>query len=328
MYRKFRARYGPAIFLVATALFATACNGAPGSSEGASRISIASGDTSGTYYAYAGAYANILSKTIEGINANAESTGGSQDNVKLVAQGDVTVGITQVDVAFNAVNGAGDFSQPLDLRAIGVMYPNYLQLVARADSGISVFDELKDRDISVGPAGGGQEVTLRAVTSALGTSFDEFGEVSPLSLSEQNNAIRNRQIEVGNYMTSVGSGALQDLTSTEEVNFVTFTPEQIDKITSQAPYFTSAAIPAGTYPGIDEEVPPIPTLWNILVVSAEMDDDLAYKLTRALYESQGELKNTVPVASATIIDNIDKAVIPLHPGSARYVEEAGAKTSK
>jgi uncharacterized protein len=313
----------------ALVLGVTACGDGDGEAAGdgdlaPSFLTIATAGTGGTFYAYGGTYASIVNDAVDGVEANAESTGGSVENVRLVSGGESDVGIAQADVVYDAVNGQGDFDgEPQPIRVIGGIYPNYLQLAVRDGSGIETIDDLAGERVSVGPAGGGQEVTLRTVADALGMSFDDFAAVENLGFDDQNLAFGDNNIDVGNYMTSLHAGTINELAATVDIDFVSFTSEEIEQISEAAPYFIEGVIPGGIYDGVDEDVEYVPALWNWLVVHEDLDAELAYSLTEALYDNQAQLESTTPAAEETQADNLAEVTSPLHPGTAEYAEDQG-----
>lgn len=298
-------------------------DGENGGASDTSFITIGSGGSGGTFFAYSGAYADVVSGELD-ITANVEETGGSVENVRLVANGDSDLGVAQADVVADALEGTGDFDEEQDVRVIGAMYPNYLQLVTSQDSGLETFQDLIDNNISIstGPAGGGQEVTFRTTTEALGFDFDDFGSISNLGFDDQNQAFSNDQIDVGNYMTARGTGNLIELASIMDIAMIEFSDEELDTIISQEPYFVEGEIPAGTYDGIDEDIV-VPALWNYYIIHADTDEDLVYDLTAALYENASTIEGSVPQATETTVDAVADIGAPLHPGSARYFEDEG-----
>jgi TRAP transporter TAXI family solute receptor len=322
-------------FMVA-ALLAAACgddgggggNAGAGGSDGGREttfVSIATGGTGGTYYPYGGALASVLSSEVDGVNASAEATGASVENVRLIQNGDAQVALIQADAAFQAVNGTGDFSEKQDVQAIAYMYPNYMQMTTLEGKGIENISDFKGKRIAVGDAGSAAELGMRIVTGALGISYDDFAQTQRIGFTEMTTAFRNGQIDVGNYVGSLGLGAVQDLASTEKIKVLGLTDEQMEKVAAEAPFITPGTVPAGTYKGVTEDVQNVPSLSNFVVVKADMDEDLVYDITKALYENRDRLEAAHPVAKDTLPENMvdNNKFLPIHPGALRYFEEQG-----
>ncbi|CAN5440852.1 TAXI family TRAP transporter solute-binding subunit [soil metagenome] len=286
-------------------------------------LSIATGGTGGAYFPFGGALASLLSREIPHVTATAEATGASVENLRLLEQGNVDLAHVQADALFSAYHGTGPFDGgPIEARTIIAKYPNYMQLVALADSGIQTVDDLEGRRVSVGDAGSGVELSLTAILDALGRSFDDFGDVVQFGYNDQTSAFRNNQIDVGNYQGALGLSAITDLSSTTAIQILSFTEEQIATITTELPYHSGGLVPADTYPGVDAEVL-VPALWNFVAVSADMDRELVYLMTKTAYENQDSLIAGHPEAASTTLDNVTQAVVPYHPGAIDYFLEAG-----
>jgi uncharacterized protein len=290
-------------------------------------ISIAAGGTGGTYYPYGGALASLWSNEFDNITTSSEATGASIENVRLIHNGDAQAALIQADAAFYGLEGIEDFDEPQDIQAIAYMYPNYIQMTTTADTGIETFDDFVGRDVAIGDAGSAAELGMRIITDALGYTYDDFASTQRIGFTEMTAAFRNNQIEVGNYVGSVGLGAIQDLASTEDIEFISFSEEQMAAISEEAPFITSGEIAAGSYPGQDEAVPGIPSLANFVVVNTAMDRELVYELTRSLYEGRETLEGGHPVAADTLAENmpIENEFLPIHPGALDYFQEVGVE---
>lgn len=313
------------ISIVAAAALVSACaSGGSGEGDGAapSSVAIATGGTSGTFYAYGGALASILTDELDGVRANAEATGGSVENLRLLEDGQVQLAQVQAPAAFEAFEGVGDFTEPLEVRTIIAKYQDLVQL-SSLDPDVVSFDDLAGRTVSVGDAGSGVELTMERLTAALDTSFDDFGSTVQLGYGDQGSALRNGQIDVGSYLGPPGMSALTDLASTEPLTIVEFTPEQLERVTTEIPYMSEGTVPAGTYAGVDADVEPVPAQWNFVVVLADADRELVRDLTAAAYDNVDRLTSAHPAAEATVPENIENAVTPLHPGAIDYFEEQG-----
>lgn len=286
-------------------------------------LSLATGGTGGAYYPYGGALASLLSREISHVTASAEATGASVENLRLLDQGNIELAHVQADAIFQAFNGTGPFDgEPVEVRTIIAKYPNYMQLVALADSGIETYDDLAGQRVSVGDAGSGVELTLGNIMEALGDSYDDFGDLMQFGYNDQTSAFRNNQIDVGNYQGALGLAAITDLASTSEITILSFTDEQIETIMEALPYHGPGTIEAGTYPGQDADAN-VPTLWNFVAVHADMDRELVYEITRIAYENQDDLIAGHPEAENTTLDNVSLGVVPYHPGAIDYFLEQG-----
>lgn len=288
-------------------------------------ISLATGGTGGAYFPYGGGLASVWTRELPHVTASAEATGASIENVRLIHTNEAQVALIQADAMNFALKGEGDFTEPQDVMAIGWMYPNFIQMTYRADSDIQTFADLAGKRVAVGDAGSAAELGMRLVSEALGLTYDDFATTQRIGFSDMTSAFRNNQIDVANYVGALGLGALIDLSSTEDINVLTFSGEEMDRIGALAPFITRGVMPAGTYPGIEADRQWIPSLANFIVVNTNMDRLLAYELTKTLYENQPALEAAHPSGAFTKPEAmpIENAFVPIHPGALDYFKEIG-----
>jgi TRAP transporter TAXI family solute receptor len=288
-------------------------------------VSIATGGTGGAYYPIGGAMGSMLASEIEGIrNATAETTGGSVENLQLLADERTELAMAQGDAVYQAVNGEGDFEEPVEVRTISMMYVNVLQIATTEDRDIESFADLAGKNVSVGDTGSATELFMRQVTETLGMSYDDFGDTQRLPFADQTTAIRNNQLDAGAWVVGPGVSSIQDLASSEDLVLVPFSEEEITQITEKYPYYSAYEIEADTYEGQDEPVPAIGT-WNTLAMHANADREFAYEVTKALHENLDALADAHPSAGDIAAENIENAIAPLHPGAIDYFEEIGVE---
>ncbi len=289
------------------------------------RISIATGGTGGVYYPLGGGMAKVWSQYVPGVEASAEVTGASVENVRLVVSGKAQVALGTSGVVVTAYRGEGKFKKfgPQPILAIGAMYPNAWQFVTVAETGIRKVADIQGKRVSTGAPGSGTAVMTRAILKTLGyqpgKDFKEFR----LSFAEQVAALKDGTIDVGAWSVGLGPGSLIDLSTTRKMVLVCLSPAEQKKIEASHPYYKPFTIPAGTYNGVDYDCPTVGTP-NVLFVRADMDEDLVYQLTKALFEHKAELEKIHPAAKTIGPEYVLKAtLIPLHPGAIRYYQEAG-----
>lgn len=286
-------------------------------------INILTGGTSGVYYPLGVALSEIYAEEIDGARTQVQATKASVENLNLLQQGKGELAFAlgdSVKAGWDGVEEAG-FPAPLtELRAIAAIYPNYVQIVANAESGITTLEELKGRSISVGAPASGTELNARAIFAAAGMSYDDMGKVEYLPYAESAELIKNRQLDSTLQSSGLGVAFIKDLSATMDINIVAIPAETVESI--GAPYVASV-IPAGTYDGQDADVPTA-AIGNILVTRAGVSDETAYQMTKLLFENLERLKASHSAAAA--IDParaLDGLSIPLHPGAERYYKEAG-----
>lgn len=286
-------------------------------------INILTGGTSGVYYPLGVALSEIYAENIDGARTQVQATKASVENLNLLQQGKGELAFAlgdSVKAGWDGVQEAG-FPQPLtDLRAIAAIYPNYVQIVATADSGIKTLEDLRGKSISVGAPASGTELNARAIFAAAGMSYADMGKVEYLPYAESAELMKNRQLDATLQSSGLGVAFITDLSATMDINIVAVPAEVVAKI--GAPYVPSV-IPAGTYEGQDEDVPTA-AIGNILVTRAGVSDETAYQMTKLLFENLDRLKASHSAAAgidpATALQGLS---IPLHPGAERYYREAG-----
>ncbi|HDZ74006.1 MAG TPA: TAXI family TRAP transporter solute-binding subunit [Aurantimonas coralicida] len=286
-------------------------------------INVLTGGTSGVYYPLGVALAKVYGDKIEGVKTQVQSTKASVENINLIAQGRGEIAFALGDSVKAAAEGNADagFQQPVEkLRAIAAIYPNYVQIVASKDSGITDLAGLKGKALSVGAPASGTELNARAIFSAAGMSYEDLGKTEYLPFAESVELIKNRQLDATLQSAGLGVASIRDLASSLPITVVAVPAEIAEKL--GAP-FQAAEIPAGTYDGQDAAVPTL-AITNILVTSSDVDEELVYQMTKQLIENLPEL-----VAAHNAAKSIDPAKaaknlpVALHPGAERYYKEAG-----
>jgi len=292
------------------------------------RISITTGGTGGVYYPMGGGMANILSKYVPGLQATAEVTGGSVDNLKLLGAGKSEVAFSMVDAAFDAANGADKFKNAkVNVRTLMVLYPNREQVVTIEGTGINKFSDLRGKRVSTGSPGSGVEVVALRMLEAAGLDAKKDFKQERLGASESANAIKDRKIDAFFWIGGVPTAALTDLAATPGIKMkILDVAEYADAMNKKyGALYAKGTIPAGSYPGQDKPAQ-IFDVWNILVTDDKMSDTMAYNIVKTLFEKKPEL--VAVHKEAEHIDLKNQAVgspLPFHPGAKKYLEEHGIK---
>jgi len=286
-------------------------------------ISIGTGGTGGIYYPYGGGVAEIWSKNVKGVKAVAEVTGASVENVKLAHKGETVIGEVMGDVAVAGYNGLSKFKgKKHNILSMAIMYPNLLQVVALKKSGITNIEQVQGKNISTGSPGSGTNFMAEAVLKALDIPKTSFKD-SRLSFTESANALRDGTIKVGVWSVGPGTSSILDLSTTHDINILSFTPEQTKKILASKATYAGVELAGGIYRGVDKAVPTI-GVWNVMICQKSLDTDLVYKLVKALFENNAYLMKIHPSAAYTTPENTVKySSIPLHPGTIKYLKEKG-----
>jgi hypothetical protein len=290
-------------------------------------LSIASGNTGGVYYPLAGGLAALLSKHVPGWQVTAEVTGGSVDNLRLVGAGRADLAFVMADAAFDAYSGRDKFKgKPQPVRALMVLYPNRMHVVTTEASGIRAMDGLKGRRVSVGAPGSATELMGVRVLEALGLAGSVRRE--RLGINESVNAMKDRKIDAFLWAGGLPTAGVMDLAATPGIRLRLLDHAQAVDAMNRAhgPLYAKSRIPPRTYSGQEQEVS-IAIVWNLLVASASMPDDIAYRIVKLLIERKPEMVAVHREAEGFAVANQagSGSPIPFHPGAARYYAEQGVK---
>ncbi|MGA4449210.1 TAXI family TRAP transporter solute-binding subunit [Ectopseudomonas chengduensis] len=288
-------------------------------------INVLTGGTSGVYYPIGVALSQLYSNGIEGSKTSVQATKASVENLNLLEAGRGELAFALGDSVADAWNGVEDagFKAPLKkIRAIAGTYPNYIQIVANAESGIKTLEDLKGKRISVGAPKSGTELNARAIFEAAGLTYKDMGKVEFLPYAESVELIKNRQLDATLQSSGLGMAAIRDLASTMKISFVAIPAEVTAKIDNAA--YEAATIPAGTYDGQDADVPTV-AITNILVSHEGVSDEVAYQMTKLMFDNLGRLGTAHSAAQDIKLETATQNLpIPLHPGAERFYKEAGA----
>ena len=310
---------------VAAMLLGLSAAAAPLGAQAQDFINVLTGGTSGVYYPMGVALSKIYSEALPDAKVQVQSTKASVENLNLLQQGKGEIGFSLGDSVKLAAEGNADagFNAPLDkLRGIAAIYPNYIQIVASADSGITTLADLKGKSVSVGAPKSGTELNARAILAAAGMSYDDLGKVEYLPFAESVELMKNRQLDATLQSAGLGVASLKDLSTSIPITVVSVPAEVAE--TLGAPY-TTGEIPAGTYEGQDEAVTTV-AVRNYLVTSDAVSDDVAYAMTKAMFENLDEMKAAHAAANAIDVQNALQGMpIPVHPGAQKYYDEVGVK---
>jgi TRAP transporter TAXI family solute receptor len=292
-------------------------------------IAIGTGGTGGVYYPLGGGIANVLSKNLPGVQATAEVTGGSVDNLKLIQSGQSEIGFSMADAALDAFKGEDKFkSGKVPLRTLLVLYPNRMHVVTVEGTGVDKMSDLKGKRVSTGAPGSATEVMAFRVIEAAGLDREKDMKRERLSVAESVNALKDRKIDAFFWVGGVPTAAVTDLAATPGVKMKLIDHADLaPKMNAKyGDLYAAGTIPPGSYPGYDK--PNQNTdVWNILVTGDKMTDDDAYKIVKTLVEKKADLVAVHKDAASFSLENQvqSRSPVPFHPGALRYFKEMGVK---
>ena len=316
------------VIVLAVAAGIAACS-PQGSGSLIERLSVATGGTGGVYYPYGGGVAKVISDHLDGIEATAEVTAGTVDNLKFIATGGADLGIVLADSLDDSASGRGAFADfgAVPARAIAVLYDNLNQLVTLEGKGIETVLDLRNQVVSTGAPGSGTEITALRVLEAVGLDPETDIRKQSLGAAQSVDALKDDKIDAFFWSGGIPTGAVLDLAST---------PGRTVKLianTDTLPFlhqrygdsvYHAVTIPRVTYPGMSGDVEVIGVA-NVLVAHEDMPEALAYRITQALFEHHDELAAVHPEAEKLSLESaVIGSTVPFHAGSIRYYSEQGA----
>jgi len=309
--------------IVAAGALAVVSSLAPAAVQAEQFVNVLTGGTSGVYYPLGVALSKIYGDKIADTRPQVQSTKASVENLNLLQQGKGEIAFAlgdSVKLAWEGDTDAG-FKGPLDkLRIIAAIYPNYIQIVASKESGIKSLADLKGKSLSVGAPKSGTELNARKIFEAAGMCYEDLGKTEYLPFAESVELIKNRQLDATLQSAGLGVASIKDLSTSIDVQIVAVPEDVIAKL--GAPYI-AATIPAGTYNGQDSDVPTVAVV-NFLVTHSEVSDELAYEMTKQLFENLPDMVAAHNAAKAISLENaLNGLPAPLHAGAERFYKEQG-----
>jgi TRAP transporter TAXI family solute receptor len=287
-------------------------------------VNVLTGGQSGVYYPLGVALSQIYAKAIPDARSTAQVTKASAENLNLLQAGRGELALSLADSVSDAWKGDAEagFKTKLDkLRGLSATYNNYIQIVANADSGIKTLADLKGKRISVGAAKSGTELNARAILKAAGLTYADLGKVEYLPFGESVELMKNRQLDATLQSAGLGVASIRDLATSIKIVVIPVPADVVKKVGDEA--YQATIIPANTYVGQTTDIATA-AIPNFLVTHSGVSDELAYQMTKTMYDNIDTLYAAHNAAKVMKRENAIKGMpIPLHPGAARYYKEVG-----
>ncbi len=308
--------------------FALALTSTP-SFAGQQFITIGTGGVTGVYYPTGGAICRLVNKTRKehGIRCSVESTGGSVYNLNTIAAGELDMGVAQSDWQYYAYTGTSKFEKKgpnKNLRSVFSIHQEPFTVVARTDSGISDFKDLKGKRVNIGNPGSGQRGTMEILMGTLGWTKDDFKLASELKSSEQSKALCDNKVDAMVFTVGHPSGSIKEATTSCDAVMVSVTGPEVDKLVADNSYYSKAIIPGGMYRGTDADTPTF-GVGATFVTSATVPVDVIYNVVKAVFDNFDQFKKLHPAFAHLNKENMikDGLSAPLHDGAVKYYKEVG-----
>ena len=292
-------------------------------------VTIGTGGVTGVYYPTGGAICRLVNKNRNkhGIRCSTESTGGSVFNLNTIRAGELDMGVAQSDWQYHAYHGSSKFKDKganRELRAIFSVHPEPFTVVARVDSGIRNFGDLKGKRVNVGNPGSGQRGTMEVLMEASGWKMSDFALASELKSSEQAMALCDNKIDAMVFTVGHPSGSIKEATTSCDSVLVNVTGSAVDMLVAENDFYRTATIPGGMYSGNANDTKTF-GVGATFVTSTRTPENVIYEVVKAVFENFDSFRKFHPA-----FRNLDKRQMikdglsaPLHAGAVKYYKEAG-----
>ncbi len=305
------------ILLAAVMLFSLAA------CTGASKLTMGTGGTAGTYYGYGGILGNQI-KTSSGISVNVVSTDGSKANILGIHEGDYQLGTVQSDVMAYAWEGSRSFEAEGKIdsfRVIGGLYAEAVQLVTM-DESIKTVADLKGKKVSIGAAGSGVYFNAIDILNAVGLTEQDINPQYQ-SFADSADALKDGKIDAAFIVAGAPTPAIQELSTSSKAYLVPIDGDVSKALMESSPYYTEYKIPAGTYNGQENDVTTV-TVKATLIVSASASEEDVYNVTKAIFDNIDTITSAHAKGAELSIENATSGMTaPFHKGAAKYFAEKG-----
>lgn len=285
---------------------------------------MATGGTGGTYYPLGGGIAKAWKDALPGVNVTVQATGASVANIRLLAKKEADIALVQNDIADYGRSGKEAFGEMSErytnYLAMASLFPEVVQIVVNADSPIQTIQDLRGKKVVVGAAASGTELVSRQIFSAYGLQYKDQKDISPLFLGfvEGATAMKDGNAEGLAIVSGIPNAALVDVQTTKNIRLL---PIDVEKLKSSYPFYVEFLAKAGTYKGMDKDVP-VAALKALLVVRSDLDNNLVYMLTKTLFSSAQEIGHS-KAREFDVKHAAEGVTIPFHPGAEKYLREQG-----
>jgi hypothetical protein len=307
------------------------CVGAFAFTVQAQNLSIGTGGTGGVYYPLGGGIAAALSKHVPGMQATAEVTGGSVDNLRLIGSGKPYIGLTMVDVAQDANKGEDKFKgNRVPLKTLMILYPNRMHVVTVEGTGINTIADLKGKRMSTGSPGSATEVMAFRVLEAAGIDKDKDVRRERLGVAESVNAMKDKKIDAFFWVGGLPTAGVTDLANTPGTKIKLIDHAHLVDVMNKkwGNLYVQDSIPKETYKGMDADNKQA-TVMNILVAHESMDEKTAYNIVKTIFDRRDDLIAVHKEAANFKLENQRAAAtpVPFHPGALKFFAEKGVKVN-
>ena len=280
-------------------------------------FTVATGSPGGVYYPLGGAMAEVISRNLEGVRCDSESTGGSVENVRLVGNAESDMGMVTENAAYKGSRGEYPYSRTYPIKVMFNMYPAPLHIVTVEGSGIDTIEDLAGKRVSIDAPGSGTEDMSRTVLEELGL----LDQVRTINYAQQDAAaaLRDGNVDAVFWNFAYPASVVMEVSATHDIKFIPLEEEHLERITDKNPYFVSDIIPSGVYD--NEKDIPVLSVNNLLIAREDMEEELVYDLLRIIFDNLDRLIEVHDIAERIKKEDAVKTSVDLHPGAIRFFQE-------
>jgi len=291
----------------------------PAASGKSYTLAMGTGSTGGTFYPLGAAIAKVVGDR-SNVKITIQSTGASVENMRLLGKKEIQLGMASSSIVDDAYNGKEMFESPIkNVRAIGYLYADIVQVFTMADSAINSIADFKGKKIGVGPAGSANEFVTRDLMSMYGLTFNDITAVKA-PFDQMGDQFKDRQLDAAVFQVDIPNSTIQDISLTKSLKFL---PVDADKVVAKFPFYAKYTIKSGAYKGVTAPVEAI-EIPALLIAQDSLDTDAVYQITKTMYEGTKDIAAIYATGAEILPENSQKGVsIPLHPGAEKYYKEKG-----
>ncbi len=281
-------------------------------------ISLATGETGGTYHPVGIGLAKLISRHLPDIHMVSEKGNASVANLNLIGTHEIEMAFVQNNAAHWAYHGQRMFKTPYkNIRLIASLYPEHIQCITLKGIGVKGLMDIRGKRISIGLPGSGIQGDVSAILQVAGIKDSEI-KAKFLDFNDTARQFEEGQMDVGFITAGYPTSSIVDLAATCHIDLVPFSDSFMDKLTNTFSYFVKSTVPAGTYNGVDHDTP-TPAVMAMWICDADLPDDLVYKITKVFWSNVEEMHKIHPKCTHFTLGNaLMGASVPLHPGAAKY----------
>lgn len=284
-------------------------------------LTLGTASVGGTYFIYGGVVATLLTDTI-GINVSTQQTQGPNQNIILVDDNKIELGMTTMGIALQAWSGTGDWTKGkkfTNVRALFPMYDTPFHFVTTEKTGIKSVAEMAGKTLGAGPKAGTPGTYFPLMFDAIGVKATwRFG-----GASDMQNQLADGLLDVFAFAAGLPIAAFSEIEAQRPVRYITFSDAQLDMLKKAMPELSDSVIPKGTYKALAEDHKTV-GVYNFGIAHKDLPEDVAYKIVKSVLENNDRMVKGHSAAKETIAANAARnGFLPFHPGAVKYYKEKG-----